>query len=246
MNRKTCEYQWLGRVEYEVAWELQKSLVEARAEGRVDDTLLLLEHPPTYTLGRHGKEAHLLVSRDTLEGKGVKVLHVDRGGDITFHGPGQLVGYPVLDLRAQGKKPVRYVRDLEETLIKALSWCGVKATRLENYPGVWVGEKKIAAIGVRVSVRGITSHGFALNVMNDLNYFSKIVPCGIPNKGVTSLTKVLGSKMAFSEVQEKVALSFGEVFGMTMLKTSCQFTKEPTPKRCGAIRLELDSAGALY
>lgn len=184
-----CTIYRLGLVEYEEAWQEQRRLVEAcREDGRA--RLLLLEHPPTYTLGARGREEHLLLSEGALAELGAVVHRVDRGGDITFHGPGQLVGYPILDLRRWHQGPVWYVRSLETMLIEALSAFGIAARRAPGRPGVWVGDAKIAAIGVRVS-RGITNHGFALNVKPDLSYFSHIVPCGLPDAAVTSMAEVL-------------------------------------------------------
>ncbi len=184
-----CTVHRLGLVEYQEAWEEQRRLVEACREdgcGR----LLLLEHPPTYTFGVRGRQEHLLLAEDALAELGAAVHRVDRGGDVTFHGPGQLVGYPILDLRRRSQGPLWYVRSLESMLIEALSRFGIAARRTPGRPGVWVGEAKIAAIGVRVS-RDVTSHGFALNVDPDLSYFSHIVPCGLSDASVTSMAEVL-------------------------------------------------------
>ncbi len=187
-----CDVYRLGLVEYEEAWAEQRSLVEAcRQDGR--PRLLLLEHPPTYTFGVRGRQEHLLVRGEALAALGAAVHRIDRGGDVTFHGPGQLVGYPVLDLRRWHQGPVWYVRALEETLIEALSAFGIEADRSPGRPGVWVGGAKIAAIGVRVS-RGVTSHGFALNVDPDLSYFAHIIPCGLPDVTVTSMAEVLSHR----------------------------------------------------
>ena len=184
-----CTVHRLGLVEYQEAWEEQRRLVEAcRTDGR--DRLLLLEHPPTYTFGARGRQEHLLLPEATLAELGATVQQVDRGGDVTFHGPGQLVAYPIFDLRRWNQGPRWYVRSLEATLIESLSAFGIAARRTDGRPGVWVEEAKIAAIGVRVS-RGVTSHGFALNVDTDLRYFSYIVPCGLPDATVTSMAEVL-------------------------------------------------------
>lgn len=184
-----CAVHRLGLVEYQEAWAEQRRLVEAcRADGR--GRLLLLEHPPTYTFGVRGRSEHLLLREETLAQIGATVHRIDRGGDVTFHGPGQLVGYPILDLRRWRQGPLWYVRSLEAVLIEALSAFGIAGRRAPGRPGVWVGEAKIAAIGVRVS-RGITSHGFALNVDPDLRYFSYIIPCGLPDVSVTSMAQVL-------------------------------------------------------
>lgn len=216
LDRLFCQVNWLGQLDYLSAWELQQRLVEERRCCRHHDTLLLLEHPPTYTLGVSGKERHLLVSRETLARQGVCIYRVDRGGDITFHGPGQLVGYPVLDLRIRNCKVVQYLRDLEEVLIRTLADYGITGYRIPRQAGVWVEDKKIAAIGVKVNSRGITSHGFALNVTSNLGYFNQIVPCGIQHKGVTSMAKAMGRPVPLTEVMERVVTAFGDVFGMHM------------------------------
>ncbi len=184
-----CTVHRLGLVDYQEAWALQRQLGEACRE-RGELHLLLLEHPPTYTLGARGRQEHLLLNEAALARLGAAVYRVDRGGDITFHGPGQLVGYPILDLHRWNQGPLWYVRSLEASLIDALSSFGIDAVRLPGRPGVWVGRAKIASIGVHIS-RGITSHGFALNVDPDLTFFSHIVPCGLPDVTMTSMREVL-------------------------------------------------------
>jgi lipoyl(octanoyl) transferase len=218
-----CQVRWLGRVDYQVAWELQRVLAEERGRARIADTLLLLEHPPTYTLGTRGNDAHLLVDRDILAQEGVAVLRVDRGGDITFHGPGQLVGYPVLDVSRRRGGVGAYLRDLEEVLVRALAGFGIIAGRLRGHTGVWVGEEKIAAIGVKLNARKITGHGFALNVTTNLRYFAWIIPCGIRDKGVTSIARILGVPVPLSEVAAAVADAFGHVFGLEMVRREQPF-----------------------
>ncbi|GLI35506.1 lipoyl(octanoyl) transferase LipB [Desulforhabdus amnigena] len=220
MDRRICHVCSLGRIDYGIAWKMQKALAAARAEERIPDTLLLLEHPPTYTLGRRTDPSHFLVPRELLLRQGVAVYHVDRGGDITFHGPGQLVGYPVLNLQGCPGGPSRYLRDLEEVLIEGLAALGVASGRLSGFTGVWVGHEKIAAIGVKINARRITEHGFALNVSTDLHYFNQIVPCGIREKGVTSLEQVLGRSVAIYEVEREVAHAFGKVFDLEMVEVS--------------------------
>lgn len=210
--------RWLGRVPYQKALDLQEALAAARASGTVPDTLLLLEHPETYTLGRQGNEANLLVPREALARLGVEIHRTDRGGDVTFHGPGQLVGYPILALGDRAREIKRYIANLEETLIRALASFGVSAQRLPPYPGVWVGEEKIASIGVRVDAQRVTRHGFALNVNTDLRFFHWIVPCGILGKTVTSLSRILGRTLALPEVAEVVADCFGRVFRMERIQ----------------------------
>ena len=207
-----CAVRRLGLVEYQDAWEEQQRLVEAcREDGCA--RLLLLEHPPTYTLGARGRREHLLVAEEALAGLGAVVHRVDRGGDITFHGPGQLVGYPILDLRRWKQGPVWYVRSLERALIEALARFRVAARRVLGRPGVWVGEAKIAAIGVRIS-RGVTSHGFALNVAPDLRYFSHIVPCGLADVSITSMARELGRAPEMDAIMDTVVDAFSRVFGL--------------------------------
>ena len=208
----------LGLVEYEEAWAEQKRLVEA-AKGGGGPQLLLLEHPPTYTLGARGKQENVLLTGEALSRLGAKVVRVDRGGDVTFHGPGQLVGYPVIDLRAWGQGPLWYVRALEATLIEALDRFGIAGERMPGRPGVWLQNEKIASIGVHVS-RGITSHGFALNVDPDLDYFSHIVPCGLPDVSVTSMARVLGAAPAMDAVIDAVIEAFANVFETDVLDGS--------------------------
>lgn len=205
----------LGRTSYAECLALQRSLFELRTAGRVPDILLLTEHDPVYTIGTSGDDNHLLASADELAARGVEVCHTDRGGDITFHGPGQLVGYPILDLGGYYRDLHRYLRDLEEVVIRALGSFGVAAGRMPEYTGVWVGGEKICAIGVK-SGRWITMHGFALNVATDLSFFARIIPCGIFEKGVTSLQAVLGHPVALSDVAAAVTGEFGAVFGASV------------------------------
>lgn len=207
-----CRLLRPGRVDYAAAWELQRRLVAARRAGEVGDLLILLEHPHVYTLGRRADEAHVLVGADRLAALGATLFRIDRGGDATYHGPGQVVGYPILDLRQRGADVHRYVRDLEETIIRTLADYGIAAERLDGYPGVWVGDEKVAAIGVKVT-HWISSHGFALNVDPDLSYFGHIVPCGLHDKGVTSISRLLGRTVDVEEAMGRVAARFEEVFG---------------------------------
>jgi lipoate-protein ligase B len=200
------EVRRLGLVGYRHAWELQQQLAEERARNEIPDTLLLLEHPHTYTIGRRGTRDNVYLNEAELESRGITCLEVDRGGDVTYHGPGQLVGYPILDL---GVAPDvgRYLRNIEECLIETLAVFGVKAGRIPDYTGVWIGDGKIAAIGVKIS-RGITTHGFALNVTTDLSLFNHILACGIADKGVTSMQRELGSAPSMSEVEDEVIARF--------------------------------------
>ena len=204
----------LGLVPYGEAWALQQALADARRAGDVPDTLLLLEHPHTYTIGRSGTRDHVYLSAAELKERGITCLDVDRGGDVTYHGPGQLVGYPILDL---GNAPDvgRYVRGIEGCLIETLADFGIKAGRISGYTGVWIGDEKIAAIGVKIS-RGVTTHGFALNVSTDLSLFGQILPCGIPDKGVTSMAAQLGRAPSMSEVEDAVVGHFRDRFALTV------------------------------
>jgi len=201
---------------YQAAWDRQRDLARRRSAGAIDDALMLVEHPHTYTLGRATKGGHLLIGPDALAAQGIALVESDRGGDITYHGPGQVVGYPILKLSQHGGDLVRYLRMLEETLIVALASYGVAAGRVAGLTGVWVGGEKIAAIGVKLSASGVTQHGFALNVSTDLRYFRQIIPCGIADKGVTTLERVLGHAPPRAEVERRVVAAFGEVFGVEM------------------------------
>jgi lipoyl(octanoyl) transferase len=202
----------LGRVEYQPAWSIQEELAARRAANEIDNTLLLLEHPHTYTFGTKGKREHLLVPEEQLQAEGVAVLQVDRGGDVTYHGPGQLVGYPILRLADYRIGCVRYIRYLEEVLVRVAASYGLAAGRQRGYTGVWIGDEKLAAIGTKVDRNGITRHGFALNVTTDLRYFERIIPCGIRDKGVCSLASLLGYAVPYTEVVERTARAFEDVF----------------------------------
>jgi len=231
----------LGLIDYATALRLQQSLVDLRKHGRISDVLLLLEHPPVITLGRNASQKNLLASPDALQKKGIELFESNRGGDITFHGPGQLVGYPIFDLRGFSPRlgAIEFVRRVEEALIRTCGDMGIAAQRICGLTGVWTqgsdpeqragncseplsrtsDEKKIAAIGVHIS-RGITSHGFALNVTADLDYFKLIVPCGITDRAVTSISRELGSLRkipTLDQVAHTVSLNFGRVFARQML-----------------------------
>lgn len=212
---ETCWRVDLGRRDYLETWALQRRLVELRQEDSVPDVLLFVEHPPTYTLGRSGKREHLLVDPEKPAGLEADFVETDRGGDITFHGPGQVVGYPILDLRRWAADVHAYLRALEEVLILAVGRFGIEAGREAGYTGVWHPEGKLAAIGVRVS-RWVTSHGFALNVDTDLDYFSRIVPCGIVGRSVISMASVLEAPVSQERVREELSSCFGSVFARTM------------------------------
>jgi lipoyl(octanoyl) transferase len=210
-----CLVEHLGRVGYAAGLELQRAKVAERKSGEIPDTLLLLEHSHVYTLGRNARQENLLFSRERLAELGAEVFETDRGGDVTYHGPGQLVGYPILDLTRHRRDLAWYMRSLEEVFIRAAGDFGITAARLKGCPGVWVGNAKLVAMGVHVS-RWITSHGFAFNVSTDLSYFEHIVPCGLRDKGVTSLEKLLGQRVEMAEAIEGVVKHFGAVFGLEM------------------------------
>ena len=207
----------LGLIGYEAALDLQRELVERRKRGEIPDQLLLLEHPDVITLGvkTRSDRTHVLASEETLAAQGVSLFETGRGGDVTYHGPGQLVGYPILDLNPDRRDVHRYVRDLEEVLIRAVAGFGITAGRVPGLTGIWVGppdqQAKLAAIGVRIS-RWVTSHGFALNVNTNLSRFGLIVPCGIADKGVTSLEVLLGRRIPMDEVAAAVERAFAGVF----------------------------------
>ncbi len=211
---RTLEVRRLGRVPYGEALDLQNVLAEERRHNRIGDVLLLLEHPHVLTLGARGDggRAHILATPARLAELGVSVFETGRGGDVTYHGPGQLVGYPIIDLTPDRCDVHRYVRDVEEVIIRTIADCGIEAGRIKGLTGVWVGHEKIAAIGIRIS-RWITSHGFAFNISTDLDYFKLIVPCGITDRGVTSLEKLLARPVAFEDVEDRLARHFRDVFG---------------------------------
>jgi lipoyl(octanoyl) transferase len=210
------EVRRLGLVPYADALALQKQLVEDRAAQRIPDQLILLQHPPVITLGVKSRDdrTHVLASPDELSRQGVELFETGRGGDVTFHGPGQLVGYPIVDLNPDRRDVHRYVRDLEEVLIHVAASFGIGAGRQAGLTGVWVGDEKLAAIGVRIA-RWVTSHGFALNVATDLRHFDLIVPCGIRDKGVTSLERQLGRPIPMDEVESAAITAFAAVFDAT-------------------------------
>jgi lipoyl(octanoyl) transferase len=203
----------LGRIGYAEGVERQKALVQARIAGEIDDTLLFVEHPPVITLGvrTRGASTNIRADEGVLAAQGVEVHETGRGGDVTFHGPGQLVGYPIIDLKPDRQDVHRYVRDLEEVLIRTAADFGIDAGRVKGFSGAWVGDAKLAAIGVRIS-RWVTSHGFALNVTTDLSGFDLIVPCGISDRGVTSLSALLGRDVPMGDVERSVVTHFAAVF----------------------------------
>lgn len=203
----------LGRTRYAEAWKLQQQLWDLRARGEAGDLLLFTEHEPVYTIGKGGDDNHVLADEAELTRTGAELFRIDRGGDVTYHGPGQIVGYPIIDLNAKPDLH-RYLRDLEEVIIRALRSYGIEGVREEGLTGVWVGGNKVAALGVKVS-RWVTMHGFALNVSTDLRRFDRIIPCGIFHKGVTSIEQLLGRTVALADVQHELTSAFGDVFGAT-------------------------------
>jgi len=207
-----CDLRNLGVVTYENGLRMQERLVAARQADEISDQLLLLEHPPVITLGRSGKAGHLTASEDQLGERGVRFYETTRGGDITYHGPGQIVGYPILHLGEGSRDIRRYVTNVEEVLLRTAAEYGIEGSRDPQNRGVWVGREKLGAIGVRIA-RWVTSHGFAFNVDPDLDHFSFIIPCGIQGRGVTSLRRLLGRSVDPREVREMISTHFSEVFG---------------------------------
>lgn len=222
-----CEVLQPGCVPYQAAWDWQNVLAEARGRGEMPDRLLLLQHPHTYTLGTSGHEDNLLLTPDELAQRGIAVFHVDRGGDITYHGPGQLVGYPILQLPRASETlradVIGYVRKLEQVIIRTLADYGIAGKPIPGLTGVWVdtpaGEAKVCAIGVRINVRAVTKHGFALNLNTDLSYFDGIIPCGIRDKSVTSVAQLLGRAVDETEATSRVIAHFGDTFGYMMVES---------------------------
>ena len=201
------QVQDLGVSSYKNTWELQKKLQIKRIENKIEDTLLLVEHEPVYTFGKNADKNHLLQNYP----EDVKLFHIERGGDITFHGPGQLVGYPIMDLHNYKMSISWYMRSLEEVIIRSLDRFGILADRKDGLTGVWVGDEKIAALGVRIS-RWVTMHGFALNVNTDLTYYDSIIPCGIFDYGITSMEHILGNEQEMNEVKKVLVSVFSDVF----------------------------------
>lgn len=209
-----CWFAELGTIDYQSALDLQTNLVALRLASKIPDVLLLLEHPHIYTTGRRFNPSHLLVSHEEMKEWGVSFISTDRGGDITYHGPGQLVGYPIMQIGSITNIK-DYLANLEEVLIRTIGDFGIEASRMPGYPGVWFGFEKLAAVGLRVS-HGVTKHGFALNVSTDLSYFCGIVPCGLHNMGTTSIAKILERDVPLPLVQKMVIKNFSLVFGLKM------------------------------
>ncbi|MCU0597096.1 MAG: lipoyl(octanoyl) transferase LipB [Desulfobacterota bacterium] len=211
LTRNRVEVRRLGAVAYGAAYPLQKKLQQQRVEGEIGDTLLLLEHPPTITVGKAGNIENILISREALHRKGISLYFVDRGGDVTYHGPGQLVGYTIFDLSSRGGDLKRYVRDLEEVLIRTLDDFSIRAGRDPQHVGVWIGHKKIAAIGLSIH-KWVTMHGFALNVSPVLEHFSLIHGCGLKDREATSMEDVLGTPPSMEQVTERLLEHFSKIF----------------------------------
>lgn len=214
-----CRVFNLGLIGYTEALHLQDSLVRERIAGNVPDTILLLQHPPTITIGASGGEENILTSRDILAQQGISIFHTDRGGNITWHGPGQLVGYPIFDLGSRGMTLHHYVWSLEKVIIDTLHEFSIPAHRDHKYPGVWVGQNKICSLGIRIS-RWVTKHGFALNASNDLKYLSYIRPCGIADRGVTSMSQQLGRRIAVEDVVSSLLEHLPRVFRINLREES--------------------------
>ena len=216
MARATCHVVSLGVVEYGEAWRLQRALVDAIKAREIPNTLLLLQHPHVYTLGRRGDREHVLLDDSQLEARGIALQEADRGGQVTYHGPGQLVAYPVVDLRSWGG-PLRYVRALERAMLATLAQFGIDGGLVEGRTGVWVGDEKIGAIGVKIS-GGIAYHGLALNVSPDLSYFQHIVPCGITDAGVTSIERLLDDPVDIDTVAYGLTYHLGRELDLRMVE----------------------------
>ena len=210
LREKNLNVIKLGVVDYGEAYNLQKRLLEEHIQGKGRDSLLLLQHNPVITIGRSGSRDNILIPESVLTAAGIEICEIDRGGDVTYHGPGQLTGYPIINLRHFRKDVHWYLRQLEETIIRVLAEYGITGERMEGYTGVWVGNEKVAAIGVGIK-RWITYHGFAFNIYPDMSHFQMIRPCGITDKGVTSLERLLGYRVDMDEVVKKTASAFAEV-----------------------------------
>lgn len=212
----------LGLIEYGKAYKLQRSLHYQRVTEEIPDVLLLLEHPPTITIGKSGSIENVLVSKEALSKEGVSLFFIDRGGDVTYHGPGQIVGYPIIDLKQRGKDIRRFVYDIEEVIIRMMKDFSIEAGRDESHPGVWIDGKELAAIGLAIR-RWVSIHGFAINVNPNMEHFSLINPCGFNDRKATSMSQLLGEKLPVDAVKERLISHFSEIFDVPMdLKTTIQ------------------------
>ena len=216
-----CRAYALGIVKYGESWQLQNNLVATRIASEIPDTILFLQHFPTITIGTSGKEGDIVVSEDLLDDEGISVFHTDRGGGVTYHGPGQVVGYPIFNLKTKGKGIHQYVRDLEEVIIRTLDAFSIPAHIDPQYPGVWVGQDKICALGIRVA-RWVTKHGFALNVNTNLKHFTYIIPCGITGRQATSMSQLLGHDIPLKDVTSCILEQCAEVFNIEVKQESVE------------------------
>ena len=218
MINKKLIYCDLGTIDYKKAWDLQKTIFEYRNQQKIDDVFLLLEHPHTYTLGKTADVKNLVGNKEYLDKNKISVYEIDRGGDITYHGPGQIVGYPIIDLKNWEKDTHKYLRAIEEIIIRTCADYNLAVTRIPKYTGVWIEDRKLAAIGIKVT-QWITMHGFAFNINTDLSLFDGIIPCGITNKEVTSLKKELNREIEIQEVKSKLLRNAVEVFNYDEIET---------------------------
>ncbi len=210
----------LGETPYNEAFDLQRKIVDARSRGIIEDVFILLEHPPVFTANRDITFKNILVSEDELNKQGVEVCRTDRGGDVTYHGPGQIVGYMIMDLKKQGKDLHRYIRNVEQLLIDTLGDFGINSDRDPKHPGVWVGREKVAAIGIAVKSGWITMHGFALNVNPNMQHYKMIIACGIADKGVTSMKTLLDREISLKDVKARLVFNYGKLFGKELRNIS--------------------------
>ncbi len=222
MDMRKLYYCDLGLIDYKEAWDLQRETFELRADNKIPDVIYLLEHPNTYTFGKTADHNNLVGSEEYLKSNKISVYDIDRGGDITYHGPGQIVGYPIINLTDWNQDTHKYLRALEETIIQTCAEYGISSGRVPKYTGVWVEDRKIAAIGIKVT-RWVTMHGFAFNVNTDLSFFSGIIPCGISDKDVTSIKREIQSDVPIGEVKSRIMKNFARVFGY---QDVTQVTKE--------------------
>jgi lipoate-protein ligase B len=212
MYKNQCWILEIERIGYKEAFELQKKIVDARSKDEIKDTFILLEHFPVFTANRKETFLNILASKELLEKEGIEVCKTNRGGDVTYHGPGQVVGYNIMDLKGRGRDLHAYIRSMEQLIIDTLADYGIKSGRDKEHPGVWVGSKKIAAIGIAVKRGWISMHGFALNINPNMDHYKMIVPCGIADKEVTSMSAVLGRPVELQDVKEKLTLHYGKIF----------------------------------
>lgn len=208
----------IGLIPYKQAWQLQKDLVKQKLDGLAMDTIIIVEHPSVYTIGRRGNPKDILISKEKLKKLGIEILNVDRGGEVTYHGPGQLTVYPILDLKRRALGAADYIHSLEKVIVATLNHANIDGEVDKSFPGVWVKQRKIASIGVRIS-RGITMHGFSLNISPDLSHFDHIIPCGIKGKRTTSITNELGRTMPTAQVSPWIIDAFSDIFDSSIISS---------------------------